>query len=72
MVDSVDEIPAGREDEYILRSTDYLLRSEAVNNNAKLVCDYFYEKVLRYVKEVLAPIWNIKYHLIREGLRIIR
>lgn len=65
MVDSKDQIPEGKESEYITKAEDYRLRTRAVNNNAKLVTDFFTKRVELFVKEVMEPYLGVREHIIR-------
>ena len=65
VVETEADIPFGREDQYITKRQDYLLRCDAVNKNASLVLDFFVERIETFMEEVLKPVLGLKEFVIR-------
>ena len=64
-MDSEDQIPKGREEEFITKRQDFLLRADAVNANAGVVLQYFIDRVETFVEKIGKPILGIEDHILR-------
>ena len=65
VVNTSEDIPPGKEHEYITKSQDFLLRSTMVNKHAALFMDLFITRVEMFITELLRPILGVDEFYIR-------
>jgi hypothetical protein len=65
VVNSKADIPEGQEEKFITKADDYKLRTKAVNDNAKLVTEFFMARIDAFHEKVLKPFFGVKEYVVR-------